>query len=188
MTCQIVQTPPEFIQAVMQAFGVRAWNRDLAANAENAVTPCYYGPGSVLGEDSLAQDWVGHDGDFWLNPPFEDIEPWVKKCAESAPWRHGRIFALLLASVGSEWYRKWVKNVAQTIALSPRLTFVGHKHPYPKDLILAVYGPVCGGFSDWRWDEPGKRIAKRQNDIRLAAEVRPADPLVLPGQIQLVVA
>jgi len=147
---QDYQTPPELLAAIRRDFCVAAWAIDLAATRANSVSEhSFFGPGSLLGEDALAQDWSTIEGTCWLNPPFADIEPWVRKCATHAP-RLGRIFALVPASVGANWYANYVHGKAHVVALSPRVSFDG-KHPYPKDLILAIYGPVKGGFSTWWW-------------------------------------
>jgi phage N-6-adenine-methyltransferase len=145
---QDVRTPPELLRAIEQAFGVREWNIDLAANSDNRIVGRFLGLGSSESEDALAVPWDFYY-DCWLNPPFANIKPWVAKCATAM--HRGRIFALLPAAVGSNWYAAHVHGVAHVVALSPRVTFVGHKAPYPKDLILAVYGPVKGGFSTWKW-------------------------------------
>ena len=142
-------TPVDFVDAVRKAFCVVAFGADLAAHTENYVATPFLGPGSGWGNDGLAYDWRQFAGDLWLNPPFADIEPWARKCAE-AKRDGGRIFMLTPASVGSNWYAEHVHGKAHVVALSPRLCF-DDKSPYPKDLILSIYGPVRGGFSTWRW-------------------------------------
>jgi len=148
---QDVQTPGEFLAPVQVRFG--PIGLDLAANGDNHVCPLWLGPGSPLagGEDALAPalSWAGTPL-RWLNPPFGDIEPWARKCAEE---RHHAFIALLTpASVGSNWFTAHVHGKALVLALSPRLTFVSHSQSYPKDLILSVFGPlVCPGFDLWRW-------------------------------------
>lgn len=150
---QDYQTPPELLAAIKRDFSVGQWGFDLAANANNAVCPWWFGPGSAHGENALEQDWGALNqwpgSDLWLNPPFSNIDPWSEKCSTSI--RVGRIFLLVPASVGSNWYQAHVHGQAHVVATSPRVTFVGCEDPYPKDLVLAVFGPVRGGFSTWRW-------------------------------------
>jgi hypothetical protein len=149
---QEVQTPQELLLAIAEEFRVMCWARDLAASASNSVSAVqsqYYGPGSQLGEDSLTAEWP-INGDCWLNPPFGDLEPWVAKCAEQRD-RVGRIFVLLPAAMGANWFLRHVWNRAHVVLLTPRVTFVGHSSPYPKDILLAVYSAVRGGVSAWRW-------------------------------------
>ena len=129
---QDYETPSELIHAIGVAFGA-CFTVDLAANASNAKAPHYLGPGSELGEDSLARDWSRFPGDAWLNPPFAHMEPWAEKCATTV--RRGRIFLLVPAAVGSNWYAAHVHGRAHVVALSPRAT-----------------SGVRGGFSTWRWE------------------------------------
>lgn len=132
---QDVETPANFINAVVRRFGALAW--DLAASAENAKAPQFFTPQ----QDSLKQHWhlIMIEGWCWLNPQFGNIEPWVKKCAiESA--KGARILLLVPASVDSNWWAYHVHPFASTVLfLRPRLQFVGHKDPFPKGLALCVY-------------------------------------------------
>lgn len=145
---QDVQTPPELLLAIRREFHVADWTIDLAANESNAVCDRYFGQGSRHGENSLQADWPDF-GDCWCNPPYADIDPWAAKCA--AYDGAGRIFLLVPASIGSNWYQEHIHGRALVVALSPRVTFVGHKHPYPKDLVVAVFSRLRGGFTTWRW-------------------------------------
>jgi hypothetical protein len=56
------------------------------------------------------------------------------------------------ASVSTEWFNDSVHGQALVLAIRPRIKFVGHADPYPKDLILSCYGEPPG-FDTWRWDE-----------------------------------
>lgn len=143
-------TPEAFLHAVQAAFSA-SFTYDLAAHAKNRVAPMHLGPGSDIAEDALAHDWTKLSGDLWLNPPYARIEPWVAKCVEtlnSALSR--RIFVLVPAAVGSNWFANYVDGVAHVVALRPRISF-DSVAPYPKDLMLLVYGEIRGGFSTWRW-------------------------------------
>jgi phage N-6-adenine-methyltransferase len=135
-------TPPELIAAVEKRFGSIAW--DLAAEPENAKAPQFY----TEKDDSLAQDWHKHEGLLWLNPPYNCIAPWAEKC--SREHRLEAYVALLVpASVGSNWFQNHVLHQALVLFLNPRVSFDG-KHPFPKDIMLCVYGgPRC--CDSWRW-------------------------------------
>jgi hypothetical protein len=146
-------TPRKFIWAVETELGPILF--DLAAHENNHVVPDYFGPGSPYAEDALEANWTQlPSGLLWLNPPYADIAPWARKALFS-----GRRIAMLVpASVGSNWYWDYVAPYAQVSCLSPRLSFDG-KAPYPKDLILAVYGggSISHGFRRWVWKQPAKR-------------------------------
>lgn len=137
-------TPPEFIRAVEERFGPIAF--DLAASAENTVAPAYFDEEA----DSLKQDWWKLEGNLWLNPPFAHIEPWAAKC-EEVRHRQGWLFFLTPASVGCNWFERHLHRKAYVIGVSPRLTFVGESHGYPKDLSISLFGFGVSGFDTWRW-------------------------------------
>ena len=126
-------TPPEFIAAVERRFGKLDF--DLAADESNHQTPRWFGPGGEQ-PDALAATWPS--GRLWLNPPFANVTPWVKKCAQHT----GEIFLLVTASVGANWFRDYVAPCADVYLLSGRLCFDG-KNVFPKDCIIARF-PYMG--------------------------------------------
>ena len=146
---QTVGTPPELLTAMER----RGWDTafDLAATEQNRVRQVpWFGPGSPHGEDSLAQDWHKLDGLLWCNPPFARIVNWVRKAAHEGDL--GARVALLVPLSSGNWADEFVHGVAEVWALNPRLTFVGHKSPYPKDMMLCLYGHDRKiGFGIWRW-------------------------------------
>ena len=134
-------TPPEFIAAVKARLGITAFTIDLAADSVNTQAPDWYDEAN----DSLAQDWRWWWHWSWLNPPFANIAPWAKKCAESKI----KIAFLVPAAVGSNWFRDYVDGKALVLMLNGRLSFDG-VGPYPKDCILCLYG-VEPGYEVWSW-------------------------------------
>lgn len=152
-------TPWEFIAAVQRRFGALTW--DLAAHAENTKVPGSY---ITTATDSLSVDWHalvgvgGKRGPLWLNPEYARIAPWAAKCATEAR-KGAEILFLVPASVGANWYWEHVAPYAAVECLSPRLSFDG-KAPYPKDLILAHYGPmIAPAFRRWQWLKEERQAA-----------------------------
>jgi phage N-6-adenine-methyltransferase len=146
---QEVGTPPEFLCAVEGRFGKITW--DLAANESNHVVPWWFGPGSQFGEDSLTIPWTEKAGGLlWLNPPFGRIAEFAAKCKAEA--RLGaKIIMLIPASVSTNWFAEHVYGFASVRPIRPRLTFVGHKAPFPKDLMLALWNVRGVGFCPLKW-------------------------------------
>lgn len=140
-------TPWEFIEAVELRFG--DITHDLAASSGNAKAETWYGEA----EDSLSLPWsLAHPhGNLWLNPPFANIAPWAEKCFQESAARGGLILFLTPASIGSNWFAEHVHRKAFVLGLAPRLTFEGTPDPYPKDLMLSVFGAGLNGFDTWRW-------------------------------------
>lgn len=143
-------TPSNFLDAAKHKFEVEKWVIDLAADNNNKVVPQYYGKDSCLGEDSLVENWASWKGNLWLNPPYGNIEPWVQKAYESTQGGSNRIFVLVPASVGSNWFANWVFDKARVILLRPRISFDGI-NPYPKDIMLLIYGQGWAEVRLWDW-------------------------------------
>lgn len=141
---QEVATPREFLDAFEHRFGRIGF--DLAANADNKVVPFHYGPGSELGENSLAEDWtLLRDGPLWLNPPFKAIAPWAKKAAAEST--HEPIALLAPAAVCTGWFVDHVAPYAYVFELTPRVF-----KAEIRDCILALFTPEgYVGRETWRW-------------------------------------
>lgn len=147
-------TPPDFKRAVERRFG--PIGLDLAAKQDNHVAPAYFGPGSPFEvEDSLSplaawDDWVDPRELRYLNPPFEDIDPWAEKCAR---YRGTTTIAMLThAAVDTVWFERHVWGAALVLFLRPRMAFVGADDGFPKPLMLSLFGPrVAPGVDLWRW-------------------------------------
>jgi phage N-6-adenine-methyltransferase len=141
---QDYETPWELIRAVEQSFGALSW--DLACTGANKKAP----RGLTVDEDSLSQDWAKLDGHLWLNPPFENIGDWARKCAASTG---ARITMLVPASIDSRWFERYVHGIATVFSVAPRVKFVGAKDPYPKPLMLCAYGLTAPTkeLQLWRW-------------------------------------
>jgi phage N-6-adenine-methyltransferase len=122
---------------------------DLAASEDNYVSEHLYFDEKV---DSLTQNWHKLDGLMWCNPPFANIEPWVRKAADSVRMNPRiQLLMLLPASVGSNWYKDYGLGYSQTMFLNPRLTFKECDDPYPRDCMILYYHGAMQGQSIWKW-------------------------------------
>jgi phage N-6-adenine-methyltransferase len=158
---QDYRTPPEFLQAVRVLLGIRKFSLDAAADIRNRVCPLHYSKE----RNGLHHPWSTRitrtiDWWVWCNPPYADIDPWVRK-AYVELMGHGVQSALLLpAAVGSLWWANWVHEKALVQFIRPRLVFVGETAPYPKDLALVLYSPqLLPGYEPWDWKYRKKKIA-----------------------------
>lgn len=141
---QDYETPWEVVRALERRFGPFAV--DLAAREDNKKAPVCI----TEQENGLAVEWRRLTGLLWLNPPFANIDPWAAKCAEES--RLGaRIVMLTPASVSTSWFMRHVHSVARVVFLRPRITFVGADTPYPKDLMLTLWGLAEPGYEPWSW-------------------------------------
>jgi phage N-6-adenine-methyltransferase len=142
---QDYETPEDFMQAVIMRFGTPSF--DLAAHIGNTKASDWF----CEKENSLARVWSILTGTLWLNPPFADILPWVKKCEQEAA-KGARILALLPSSTDSNWWADHVHGKCGVLFLNPRIKFVGHKQGYPRPLALCCYNLLpAGSYAPWRW-------------------------------------
>lgn len=159
---QDYQTPPEFISATDEVFDL-----DLAASPENAQAPRFYSHA----DDGLVQPWDGQC--MWLNPPFGATRQWLKRAAgelEALRASGRRLYVLVPAAVGANWFRDYVWGKAQVRLLSGRITFVGMAHGFDRDCMMLVYGPPAeqADVCIWRWAE-GKLTDPIMAPCRLVA-------------------
>lgn len=147
-------TPADFIAATLEKLQIDAFTFDFAANAQNAKAARFWSPV----DDSLSktpEEWraaVG-DGWGWLNQPFERIEPWARRCWQLRELG-GRVAFLVPASVGADWFKKYVHRKVQVQFLNGRLAFIEGqpKELYPKDCLLCLYAPERpAGYVVWNW-------------------------------------
>jgi phage N-6-adenine-methyltransferase len=147
---QDYKTPQDFRFAVMSRFNYGVLPAfDLAADATN-----YFSTGNYFcaASEALNHEWHKITGLLWLNPPFDKITPWAKKCAEEAKLGADILF-LVPAAVGSNWFRDYVHKKAFVEFLNGRIHF-DPEHPtwgYPKDTMLARYWNGISGYDVWNW-------------------------------------
>lgn len=150
---QDYETPEDLIRAVKRRLAIREFAIDLAAESSTAKAVNYV----TKEDDALSISWaLNFPASWpkyewaWLNPPFAKIEPWLEKAATC-----GRNVAVLIpASVGANYWAKWVHDKALVLLLNGRITFEGELDPYPKDCVLLLYSPDIGpGYQPWRWTE-----------------------------------
>jgi phage N-6-adenine-methyltransferase len=150
---QVKGTPFALIREIEADNGV-SLILDLAANEENAKCKSFIGEK----ENSLSVDWktaleiaTVWDGSrrcAWLNPQFRGVEPWMEKCKLES--RKGcRIITLTLSSMGTGWYRDHVEGNALSLVLRRRITFQGEKQPFPKELMISLWGFGKTGLGFW---------------------------------------
>lgn len=75
---------------------------DVCATAESAKCERFF----TKAEDGLVQPWNGEDETVWCNPPFDNIEAWVKKAwAEKTC----NVVMLVPAWTDRKWWHKHVE-------------------------------------------------------------------------------
>ena len=142
-------TPKVFVETIKKRFGKIVC--DLAAEEGNAKCAKFI----TKEEDSLSQNWAElfPDGNLFLNPPFGSVGIWAEKCYHESLKRQGAIILLCPASVGTEYFSKFINKKAIVLALSSRLVFDGETNSFPKDLMLCIFSNGLSGFDCWRWKQ-----------------------------------
>lgn len=88
-------TTRETMALCMRIAGVEAWDLDVAADEESHWAPKWFG----AEQDGLKQHWEGR---VWCNPPYSDIEPWVRKAWSEADRGVMKTLAMLLPANRTE--------------------------------------------------------------------------------------
>lgn len=97
-------TTRETMDLCMRLAGVDAWDLDVAADAESHWAPRWYG----IEHDGLRQPWNAPR--VWCNPPYSDIEPWVRRAWEQGVQPELKTLAMLLPAVRTD-QRWWQDHV-----------------------------------------------------------------------------
>jgi phage N-6-adenine-methyltransferase len=152
---QTVGTPWSLVHAVEKRWGGHKMDFDLAALPSNAKAARFFTPN----DDALTKAWSKIEGlpkkdaRLWLNNPYSNNAVWVGKSALFSKTTFckltgARVFQLLPAAVGSNWWAEYVHKRAAVYFIRPRVKFNGHRAGYPKDLALLVWGDKPG-YHTW---------------------------------------
>ena len=141
-------TPQAFVDYVALRFGLFFFV-DLAADDLNRKCPIHIGES----RNSLTVDWKAEiqrtsqelhqayygDPAGWLNPPFKKNPPFMAKCHVEKD-KGTKIASLTLSSLGTNWFKEHCRNEALNLILEDRMIFEGQTDPYPKELMLSLWG------------------------------------------------
>ena len=131
----VVGTPQSFVEECAARYGPIVI--DIAASNGNAKRGFYW----TQEQNALGMDWADTFSGMigWLNPPYDNIGLLAKKADEEAQ-KGARVLMLVPASVGTNWYLDYVHFKHPVDFLNGRIQFEGHADPYPKDLMLVLFG------------------------------------------------
>jgi hypothetical protein len=90
-------------------------------------------------ENGLGLTW---SPGVYINPPFNEITPWVNRAIVEAGRGHC-ILMLLPVRSHTQWFHDLVNEGYPICFLRERLRFEGHKAGHPEPMMLAVLGE-CG--------------------------------------------
>jgi phage N-6-adenine-methyltransferase len=143
-------TPWDLFRQIQKHFFPRSFVLDLAANGVNHKCDMWYGPDGIM-PDSLVTPWPKR-GWLFLNPPYTDIGPWYRKCAEE--YALGvRIVSLVPMDSATSWF-DYVPGNAGIWHLQGRVKFDGADQSGAKDSALHIWSPeFVGQFRVWNWKQ-----------------------------------
>jgi phage N-6-adenine-methyltransferase len=121
------RTPPK----IFQRFGADC-TLDVAATADNALCADFY----TKEQDGLKQPWHGV---VWLNPPYSNVAPWLRKTVEYVR-SGGRVIALLPAWTNATFFHQYCK-FGQITFLKQRLVFGNADANAPFPSIVVEFSP-----------------------------------------------
>jgi site-specific DNA-methyltransferase (adenine-specific) len=142
---------------------------DLAADESN--TKCNHYLDKFW--DSLKVDWSTSYLDClskdrnrpvcWLNPPYSDPLPWVKKAYEESQYG-ATIVCLLPADTSTKWFHDWVYGKAEIRFIRGRVRFVDPttgkvtKDPPKSGSMIVIYGPDAKVGQVFTVDRPDIKV------------------------------
>lgn len=98
---QAWRTPKRIADALRVEYDLQL---DAAADFENSVCAAFF-DGSE-GSNGLVEDWTLPHGGVWINPPYEDVTPWLSKAILEVYHKAScdRAVMLVPAAVGVSWF------------------------------------------------------------------------------------
>lgn len=122
------QTPPEIFNALNAEFNFKL---DAAASEENALCEQFI----AAEQNTLDTPWCDYlqKGYVWLNPPYSNPRPFVKKAAEENSKHFIGCVMLLPADTSVGWFKEAIKTASEVRFITGgRLSFVSAEDGKPK--------------------------------------------------------
>jgi phage N-6-adenine-methyltransferase len=168
------ETPPDVFRAIEAAIRI-PFVHDVCADRETSKCVNYWGPD--LGDDALIIDWTREISiavslnygvarpavAVWMNPPYSNPTPWVRKAAEEAA-KGLIVVGLVIHDPSTKWFQQYVEGMA-SVAFVPdrRISFLQDGKPVngnPKPSIFPVWTPWRTGHTQYvRFSLPQKNRA-----------------------------
>ena len=131
------ETPPELFRFITARTGPLI----LDVCATRANTKCDSFLSLENGHDGLAVPW-GHN--FWMNPPYSDVETWAYKAVNEAAGNKVRGVVLVPAATETAWWQVLWNEACEVAFLAPRVRFLKDGVPMgspPFGSAVFVLGP-----------------------------------------------
>jgi len=133
------QTPVEIFNALDAEFG---FYLDAAASQSNTLCGHYL---TEL-DNALNCEWVSY-GPVWVNPPYSDITPWVRKADEQCRRQGQPVVMLVPADISTGWFSLAMESVDEVrLFTGGRVQFLsvsrtGKRQSNPKGSLFLIWRP-----------------------------------------------
>jgi phage N-6-adenine-methyltransferase len=119
--------------------------------------------------DALTEDWSKDNElnetyrNVWLNPPYSNPLPWVKKAYEEGT-EGTTVVCLLPADTSTKWFHDWVYGKAEIRFIKGRVRFVDPttgkvtKDPPKFGSMIVIYGPNAKVGQVFTVDRPDIKV------------------------------
>lgn len=96
---------------------------DVCASQENAKAASYFDED----RNGLEMHWTNHQkGPAWCNPPFRDVQPWLRKARIEATDHNIMSCVLTHMDHSTDWFSTGMLLASECILVNPRINFVQH--------------------------------------------------------------
>lgn len=134
----LYRTPKEVFDYYERRFN---FNCDVACSDENRLVDEHW----LTQEDDALHYATNWNSRNWCNPPYSDIQPWVKKAITET--KQGRKVVMLLpADTSVKWFKLAFDNCTECHFISGRLAFVSEETGKPvsgnnKGSVVFIFDP-----------------------------------------------
>lgn len=116
------RTPPELFAALNAEF---CFQLDAAASEENHLCNMWIGEEQNCLTANWANDFFMERAYAWLNPPYSNIGPFVRKAADENKWASVGVVMLVPADTSVGWFREAIETASEVRFITGgRLAFV----------------------------------------------------------------
>lgn len=123
-------TPQDVYDALNSEFH---FNLDPCCTAENAKCEYHF----TAAENGLLQSWGGYS--VFCNPPYSEIEKWVRKAYFESQNPNTIIVMLIPARTDTRYFHKWIYHRSEIRFIKGRLKFGTAKYNAPFPSMIVIY-------------------------------------------------
>ncbi len=110
------ETPPLLLEDIMKKYNIHPV-LDVCATLQNTKFTKYFTPE----QNGLSQEW---NEDFFMNPPYSEINEWMKKAYKQHRKHNVNALILVFAKTSVKWWHEYVEGKAETHFQKGRIRFL----------------------------------------------------------------